>query len=110
MDGFSCPLSPNDDPKQAWVRVEGFYVCSWCNSLRPDEAMALARSGWKVSRYGDNGEYRIAVNMETQNNYSPKIIHVEHYEDDHFCQILEECHGGTWQRKGDSFVRRRPET
>lgn len=104
MDG-ACPKTGAD---AQWERYGPFFHCTSCGSLKPEDAMALARSGWKVGRSGKPGLFVMKSSFDHEDEYEDMFVHTEHFETrQDFCELLSEALGGTWTFEEDEgkFVR-----
>lgn len=101
---FRCPIRPEEkEGEDKWTRNGPFRHCSYCGSMEPQDAIALARSGWTMTNEGQPDEFRLK--SPHQNDYDPFLVRSLHFDDEGFCHLLSESLGGVWAKQGRKFVR-----
>ena len=88
---------------------EHFQRCSYCGSVRPEDAVGLLRTGWTLRETDKTFKYVLVPTAGDAKNYTtPQKVYRQHFgaDDVTFAAFLSAGFGGQWYKVAGRWVRR----
>lgn len=105
----TAPTSERHHGMDTWEynTPEPFQRCSYCNSIRPEDAIELTEKGWVLERSWKDGEFYLLPDPSKKKNTRFKgqnKVLAHHCNEDQTVALLRAAYGGVWVREGDYFT------